>query len=96
MLANAMDRRHLQTAVEREMERKKRAERSAATVLGRTAYLGTLGLMLVLPIVAGAYAGNWLDGHAKGFSFSWTISLIVVGVFIGAMNVFLFVRQTWA
>ena len=95
-LANAMDRRHLQTAVEREMQRKKRAERSAATVLARTAYLGTLGLMLVLPIVAGAYVGNWLDGHAKGFSFSWTISLIVVGVFIGAMNVFLFVRQTWA
>jgi ATP synthase protein I len=77
------------------MVRKKRAEKSAATVLARTAYLGTLGLMLVLPIVAGAYLGNWLDGHAKGFSFSWTISLIVIGVFIGAMNVFLFVRQTW-
>jgi len=78
------------------MERKKRATQGAATVLARTAYLGTLGLMLVLPIVGGAYLGNWLDLHAKGFSFSWTISLIVVGVFIGAMNAFLFVRQTWA
>jgi len=91
-----MDRRRLQATVERDMERKKRAQRSAATVLARTAYLGTLGLMLVLPIVLGAYLGNWLDGHAKGFSFSWTVSLIVIGVFVGTMNVFLFVRQTWA
>jgi len=91
-----MDRRRLQANVEREMARKKRAERTAATALARTAYLGTLGVMLVLPIVAGAYLGSWLDAHVRGFSFSWTVSLIVVGVFVGAMNVYLFVRQTWA
>jgi ATP synthase protein I len=90
-----MDRRKLQAAVERDIGRKKHSERSAASLLARTAYLGTLGLLLVIPMVIGAYLGNWLDGHAKGFSFSWTISLIVLGVFVGAINVILYVRQTW-
>lgn len=90
-----MDRSRLRETVERDIDRKKRAQRGAAAILTRTAYLGTLGLMLVLPIVAGAYLGDWLDARARGFSFSWTISLIVVGVFIGAANVVLFVRQTW-
>ncbi|HTX59325.1 MAG TPA: AtpZ/AtpI family protein [Verrucomicrobiae bacterium] len=90
-----MDRRRLKRSVERELEQKARAERGAATLLARTAYLGTLGLMLVLPIVAGAYLGAWLDAHAKGFSFSWTVSLILIGVFVGGANVVLFVRQTW-
>lgn len=90
-----MDRFRLRTSVERDIDRKKRAERGAAAILARTAYLGTLGIMLVLPIVAGAYLGNWLDMHARGFSFSWTISLIVVGIFVGGTNVVMFVRQTW-
>jgi ATP synthase protein I len=91
-----VDRRRLKETVERQIEERKRADRRARTVLSRTAYLGTLGLMLVLPIVVGAYLGNWLDTHAKGFSFSWTISLIVLGVFVGGANVVWFVRQTWA
>jgi ATP synthase protein I len=90
-----MDRSRLRANVERDIDRKRRAERGAAAILARTAYLGTLGLMLVLPIVGGAYLGNWLDAHARGFSFSWTISLIVVGIFVGGANVVLFVRRTW-
>lgn len=90
-----MDQRKLETEVQEQIDRKRRAQRGAGTLLARTAYLGTLGLTLTLPIVAGAYLGAWLDGHAKGFSFSWTVSLIVVGVFVGAFNAYWFVRQTW-
>jgi ATP synthase protein I len=90
-----MDRSRLAAAVERDVDRKRRAQRGAVAVLARTAYLGTLGLMLVLPIVGGAYLGSWLDGHVSGFSFSWTISLILIGIVVGASNVVLFVRQTW-
>jgi ATP synthase protein I len=49
-------------------------------------------LILVLPIVAGAYLGNWLDNRIKGYSFSWTITLIVLGVFVGSVDVYLFVQ----
>ena len=90
-----MDPQKLEDTVEEQIDRRRRAQCAAGTLLARTAYLGTLGIMLVLPIVAGAYLGNWLDTHTKGFSFSWTVSLIVIGVFVGAFNTIWFVRQTW-
>ncbi len=44
--------------------------------------------LFVLPVVAGAYLGDWLDSHLRGYSVHWTITLIVVGVFVGAVNVY--------
>ncbi|HUU72125.1 MAG TPA: AtpZ/AtpI family protein [Burkholderiales bacterium] len=71
----------------------KKAERERPTLLGQTVYIGTLGLLFVLPLVGGAYLGQWLDNMATGYSIRWTVSLILVGVFVGAMNVYLFVRE---
>ena len=90
-----MNDKRLRTTIERQIDREKRAGKAASTLIARTAYLGTIGLMLVLPIVAGAYLGEWLDQRGTGFSFSWTVSLIIIGVFVGAANVVMFVRQTW-
>lgn len=90
-----MDHDKLRNSIERQVDRARRAQQTGATLIARTAYLGTIGLMLTLPIVAGAYLGRWLDQHSTGFSFSWTVSLIVIGVFVGAANVVLFIRQTW-
>jgi ATP synthase protein I len=83
----------LRTRVELQSARRQKAEADRPTLLGQTVYLGTLGLLFVLPVVGGAYLGLWLDEMAPGFSTSWTISLIIVGVFIGAINVYLFVRE---
>lgn len=83
----------LKSRVERQVERMKRAERERPTLLGQTVYLGTLGLLLVLPIVGGAYLGAWLDGLVPGYSSRWTVSLIVVGVFVGAVNAYLFIKE---
>jgi ATP synthase protein I len=83
----------LSDAVEKQVERRRKAERERATLLGQTVYVGTLGLLLVLPVIAGAYLGVWLDDMSSGYSVRWTVSLILVGVFVGAMNVYLFVRE---
>lgn len=83
----------LQRELDSETRRLDRAERDRPTLLGQTVYLGTLGLVMVLPVVAGAYLGNWLDNHAEAYSVRWTISLIVVGLFIGAVNVYLLIRE---
>lgn len=85
--------RKLKEQVEREARRLKQAEREQPTLLAQTAYLGTLGVVLVLPIVAGAYLGSWLDRRLPGYSVNWTISLIIVGLFIGATNVYLMIRN---
>ena len=71
----------------------KRAEEERPTLIAQTVYIGTLGLVFVLPVVAGAYLGHWLDGLVEGYSIRWTLSLIVLGVIVGAVNVYLFIRE---
>jgi ATP synthase protein I len=83
----------LRKEVGRQAARIRKAEEDRPTLLGQTVYLGTLGLLFVLPVVGGAYLGVWLDGFAPGYSTRWTISLILVGVFVGALNVYLFIRE---
>lgn len=79
--------------MERQARRMKQAERERGTLLGQTVYIGTLGLLMVLPVVGGAYLGRWLDSLVAGYSIRWTMSLILVGVFVGALNVYLFIRE---
>jgi ATP synthase protein I len=83
----------LRKAVERQARRMQKAERERPTLMGQTVFIGTLGLLFVLPTIAGAYLGLWLDGLAAGYSIRWTISLIIVGVVIGAINVYLFIKD---
>jgi ATP synthase protein I len=63
------NRRELKRTVEEQAARIKRAERERRTLLAQTAYLGTLGLLLVLPAIAGAYLGRWLDPLRPGIRF---------------------------
>jgi ATP synthase protein I len=74
-------------------QRMRKAESERPTLLGQTVYIGTLGLLFVLPMVGGAYLGRWLDGLVTGYSVRWTMSLIFVGIMIGAVNVYLFIRD---
>ena len=52
-----------------------------------------LGLLFVLPVIGGAYLGHWLDSQASGYSVRWTLSLIVLGVIVGAVNVYLYIKE---
>ena len=88
-----IDSERLKASVQTQAGRIQKAERARRTLLANTIYLGTLGLIFILPVIAGAYLGNWLDNRIKGYSFSWTITLIVLGVFVGAVDVYLFVRE---
>jgi ATP synthase protein I len=83
----------LRKKIERQARRMRQAERERPTLLAHTVYIGTLGLLLVLPVVAGAYLGLWLDEALAGYSQRWTISLLLVGVVVGAINVYLFIRE---
>lgn len=85
--------RKLRNDIEKQASHIDRARRENRTVLAQSIYLGTVGLMLAAPIIGGAYLGRWLDSHLTGYSFSWTVSLIVSGVFIGAVNAYFFVRN---
>jgi ATP synthase protein I len=79
--------------VEQQARRMEKAERERPTLIAQTIYAGVLGLLFVLPVIGGAYLGRWLDTLETGYSSSWTVTLIVLGVFVGAVNVYLFVRE---
>jgi len=83
----------LEESVEKRVRRMKQAEKERRTLIGQSVYLGTLGVMFVLPVVAGAYLGQWLDSLSEGYEVHWTVSLIILGVIIGGMNVYLFIRE---
>ena len=83
----------LKQRVSKQVDRMQKADKDRPTLLAQTAYLGTLGLLLVIPVIVGAYLGRWLDGFVEGYSMRWTLSLIVVGVAVGAVNVYLFIKE---
>jgi ATP synthase protein I len=91
---NPVDReQELKKQVERQVRRMQKAERERNSLFGQTVFIGTLGLLLVLPAVGGAYLGNWLDHRASDYSIHWTVGLTLLGVAVGALNVYLYIRE---
>ncbi|HAT8962986.1 TPA: F0F1 ATP synthase subunit [Legionella pneumophila subsp. pneumophila] len=85
--------KELEQQVKRNVRKINEAKKGKSTLLAQTVYLGTLGFVFVLPIIAGAYLGVWLDEKIKGYSISWTINLILLGVIMGAINVYLLIKD---
>lgn len=83
----------LKKQVDNQVKRIKKARHEQSSILAQTLYLGTLGLVLILPVIGGAYLGIWLDNMANGYSMRWTLSLLLLGLLIGAVNVFLLIKE---
>jgi ATP synthase protein I len=83
----------LKEKVARQVERMKKAERERPNLLSQTVYIGTLGLVMVLPVILGAYLGHWLDGMMTGYSVRWTLSLLFAGIVVGIFNVYFLVKN---
>lgn len=87
------DKNTLKEEVKKSANKIEQAEKDKPSIIAQTAFLGTLGFIFILPVVLGAYIGLWLDNKFKGYSISWSITLILLGVFVGAVNVYLFMKE---
>lgn len=87
------ERDKLRGSIDRQARRMEQADRERPTLMSQTVFLGLLALLLVVPVVAGAYLGRWLDGLYEGYSVRWTVSLILVGLGAGIFNVYRFIRE---
>ncbi len=83
----------LEESVERQVRRMKQAKRERRTLIGQSVYLGTVGILFVLPVIAGAYLGRWLDSLTPDYQVRWTVSMIFLGIVVGAVNVYFFIRE---
>lgn len=81
--------------VARDTERLKTAERNRRSLLAQTVFLGSLSVLFIVPLLAGAYLGRWLDSQGDGYTVRWTINLIILGLALGIFNVYFFIRKYW-
>ncbi|MDH4224088.1 MAG: AtpZ/AtpI family protein [Deltaproteobacteria bacterium] len=92
-MSRRVDPDKLKQRLESQVKRMNQAEKDRPTLLAQTAYLGVVGFLFALPLVTGAYLGNWLDSRSDGYSSIWTLSLIAVGLITGVVNVCLMMRE---
>tara|TARA_R110002096_G_scaffold70142_2_gene168153 strand:+ start:20225 stop:20482 length:258 start_codon:yes stop_codon:yes gene_type:complete len=83
----------LEQAADRDAGRLQKAAKDRPTILAQTAFLGSIALMFIVPVIGGAYLGRWMDGLFEGYSVRWTVSLILLGIGIGIVNIWLFIRE---
>lgn len=67
-------------------ERKLKAQRNAnRTVWLGLGMMGLIGWSVAIPTLLGAALGLWLDEHYPA-SYSWTLTMLIIGLFIGCLN----------
>jgi ATP synthase protein I len=54
--------------------------------------MGIIGWSVVVPTLLGAALGIWVDSRHPG-SHSWTLMLLVIGLVVGCLNAWLWVRK---
>ncbi|MGB5107142.1 MAG: AtpZ/AtpI family protein [Candidatus Zixiibacteriota bacterium] len=54
--------------------------------------MGLIGWSVVVPTLLGAAFGVWLDNSHPG-GYSWTLMLLVIGLVIGCLNAWYWVRK---
>lgn len=72
--------------------RKRRARGERDQVWSWLGMFGLVGWTVAIPTVAGVFLGRWLDGRIDG-RVSWTITLLLVGVVLGGLNAWYWIRQ---
>lgn len=88
-----MNNQQLKKKIESQVKRIKKAEHDRPNLLSQTVYIGTLGLVMVLPVIGGVYLGRWLDGMVEGYSMRWTLSLLFTGLVVGIFNVYFLIKD---
>jgi ATP synthase protein I len=86
------EREQLQKKVDQQARRMRLAEQDKPGLLAQTRLLGTLGLVLVLPVLAGAYLGHWLDTQVGAPTVYWTPTLLFLGLLFGIFNAYWLIR----
>lgn len=78
--------------VEKSAEELMKARRERSRFWHYAQMLGVGGWLFVIPVVAGAYLGRYMDSKLGG-EISWTITFIIIGIAVGVYNVWYFLLR---
>lgn len=70
----------------------KARQRGTQTVWSGLGMIGLVGWSVVVPTLAGAALGVWLDQHVP-MKHSWTLTLLFIGLIIGCVNAWYWVDK---
>jgi ATP synthase protein I len=68
-----------------ETRKLKSKQRNAQGIWMGLGMFGLIGWAVALPTFLGVLLGTYIDSHYPGVH-SWTLSLLVIGLFVGCMN----------
>lgn len=78
--------------VERKARRKLRARKESESFMFWLGMFGLVGWSVAIPTVLGAALGLWMD-RTWPDQVSWTLTLLLIGVILGCLNAWYWVRQ---
>ncbi len=79
--------------VARKAERRRKAEREARrSIWFSLGLFGLVGWSIAIPTLLGVALGIWIDTHWPS-RISWTLTLLLVGVVVGCLNAWRWVKQ---
>jgi ATP synthase protein I len=87
--------RRFHQTVDRKAQRRIRARSRSDNVWFWLGMLGLVGWSVALPTVLGVVIGLWLDRVAPA-SFSWALSMLVIGLAVGLANAWFWVQRETA
>lgn len=78
--------------VQKEAKKKVRMEKGGKEILFGFGAFGIIGWSVSLPVVLGILGGMYLDDHVPQ-KFSWTLTLLFVGLIIGCLNAWYWIKK---
>jgi ATP synthase protein I len=85
---------HLSDAVNCREQRKLHAQRTPQrSVWMGFRFFGLIGWSVVVPTLAGAAVGNWIDRSQPGGDRNWTLTLLLAGLVLGCFNAWRWVSR---
>jgi ATP synthase protein I len=84
-----MENRKLSGDVEKSAKELMKARKEKAGFWHYASMIGVGGWLFVVPVVAGAYLGKFLDKKMRG-GISWTLTFIILGIVFGIYNIWYF------
>ncbi len=84
--------KELEQKIKSDVEKKMKAEAEKDDIMFGLGLFGIIGWSISIPMLFGIFLGIYLDKRFQ-MNFSWTLTLLFVGIIIGCLNAWHWIKQ---